>query len=79
MHVCTYTNFFFFARARVVVGLQLAEELESTVERIRVIEGVVAALPDSEDVARMRAYNWQDVEDLQQVVKHDLKRSCPTI
>ena len=32
------------------------------------MNGVAAALPSEEsDAARMRAYNWRDVQDLQEV------------
>lgn len=39
----------------------------STSSRGETINGVVAALPAEGDTERMRAYNWQDVEDLQEV------------
>lgn len=46
---------------------QLSEELESTASRAATMEGVVAALPTGDDIVRLRAYNWQDVQDLQEV------------
>lgn len=46
---------------------QLKKELESTASRAKTMEGVVAALPAEGDAMRMRAYNWQDVQDLQEV------------
>ena len=50
------------------VFVQLEEELRSTSARADTMNGVVAALPsDESDTVRMRAYNWQDVQDLQEV------------
>lgn len=52
----------------VSVFMQLDEELRSTSARADTMNGVVAALPsDENDTVRMRAYNWQDVQDLQEV------------
>eukprot|EP00904_Undaria_pinnatifida_P010535 jgi/Undpi1/6611/HiC_scaffold_20.g09090.m1 len=47
---------------------KLEKELVSTSSRADTMNGVVAALPSQQDTARMRAYNWQDVEDLQEVL-----------
>lgn len=49
--------------------VQLEEELQSTSSRADTMNGVVAALPSEGDISRMRAYNWQDVQDLQEVRK----------
>ena len=51
------------ARARV----QLEKELAATASRAETMNGVVDALPTEGDPERMRAYNWQDVQDLQDV------------
>ncbi|CAM9890564.1 unnamed protein product [Pylaiella littoralis] len=47
---------------------KLKKELESTASRAKTMEGVVEALPAEGDAMRMRAYNWQDVQDLQEVL-----------
>ncbi|CAM9115916.1 unnamed protein product [Ectocarpus sp. 4 AP-2014] len=47
---------------------KLEEELKSTSARGETMNGVVAALPAEGDIARLRAYNWQDVQDLQEVL-----------
>ncbi|CAM9200978.1 unnamed protein product [Ascophyllum nodosum] len=48
---------------------KLEEELRSTSSRADTMNGVAAALPSEEsDAARMRAYNWRDVQDLQEVL-----------
>lgn len=47
--------------------VQLGEELKATASRADTMNGVVAALPSAEDTLRMTAYNWQDVQDLQEV------------
>eukprot|EP00752_Nemacystus_decipiens_P012767 g11307.t1 len=47
---------------------KLEKELKSTSSRGETMNGVVAALPSEGDTERMRAYNWQDVEDLQEVL-----------
>lgn len=49
--------------------VQVAEELVSTSARADTMNGVVAALPTEGDTTRIRAYNWQDVQDLQEVKK----------
>ncbi|CAM9900293.1 unnamed protein product, partial [Hapterophycus canaliculatus] len=46
----------------------LTEELKSTSSRGETMNGVVAALPAEGDIERLRNYNWQDVQDLQEVL-----------
>lgn len=50
-----------------ITFLQLEEELKATASRAETMNGVVDALPTKGDTERMRAYNWQDVQDLQDV------------
>lgn len=52
---------------RVLSPVQLEQELKSTSSRGETMNGVVAALPAEGDIERLRNYNWQDVQDLQEV------------
>ncbi|CAM9672391.1 unnamed protein product [Scytosiphon promiscuus] len=47
---------------------KLEQELKSTSSRGETMNGVVAALPAEGDIERLRNYNWQDVQDLQEVL-----------
>ncbi|CAN0152049.1 unnamed protein product, partial [Discosporangium mesarthrocarpum] len=47
---------------------QLEAELLSTTNRAQVMSAVAGALPDLGDKTRLRAYNWKDVQDLQEVL-----------
>ncbi|KAG5180364.1 hypothetical protein JKP88DRAFT_69958 [Tribonema minus] len=47
---------------------QLVAELASTVTRVDRIDGVVAALPRSDDRSRARLYDWEDIQSLQDLL-----------
>mmetsp|Transcript_11374 Transcript_11374/g.16916 ORF Transcript_11374/g.16916 Transcript_11374/m.16916 type:complete len:627 (+) Transcript_11374:37-1917(+) len=48
--------------------VNLAQELSSTVTRAERIEAILSVLPDPNDISRTRAYDWDDLQNLQNLL-----------